>query len=137
MANKARLIEVRDKILANKERFYYGKWTALLKDPEADMAESQKDIADRLEEDCETCGCVAGWAYTCIPSKDHDGPLIQDQAWKWLQLDIDDYYFLFVGHAGLGIPKIQYLPDATVWDAIQRLNLLIDRETERETADAE
>lgn len=133
MANKARLIEVRDKILANKERFYYGKWVTEIGNEE-NSDRSQSELITTLATDCGTCGCVAGWAFTCI-----ERPLkrlgIGQNAEMWLELDDSDFYFLFVAKAGHGLPQV-LLHEATVWDAIQRLNLLIDIETEKETADA-
>lgn len=138
MANKARLIEVRDKILANKDRFYYAKWSAELDDLDCIRNKNQKELTARLEEDCNTCGCVAGWTYSYIPEKQRKTReyfTLQAQAKLWLGIDMEDYSFLFMGHAGHGLPTTQ-LVTATVWDAIQRLNLLIDIETEKETADA-
>jgi hypothetical protein len=83
------------------------------------------DVANKLNIDCNTCGCVAGWTYSCIPKPDNEVP-VQVQAEAYLGLSHKEYQFLFLGHAAFGLEKI-YLPRASYQDAIHRLNFLIER----------
>lgn len=128
MANLERLRLVRDTILAHKERFDYRNWCYLTQVDESAPA-STIEIAQTMQHNCNTCGCVAGWTVACIPEKVQRHRDIEFIAQQWLDLDHDEVQFLFMARNG---GRFQYcalqtptFANATVYDAIARINYLL------------
>lgn len=67
MANKERLLQVRDAILAHKDRFKYA-WIV------GDRTDQGRDaLPSELLHNCNTCGCVAGWTLA-VANEDKGNP---------------------------------------------------------------
>jgi hypothetical protein len=152
MANVERLRKLRQRLLDHKEQFRYQEWcTVLTPAPTADdpfrmrhtfTTNSVRELKEFLESySCNTCGCVAGHA--CMQAIEEKDPMlleefrstyIGDVAQRYLSLDNDESEFLFMGkpswrlpfHIDKPIPALLNLQLATVHDAIERLDVLIE-----------
>lgn len=87
---------------------------------------------------CGTCACVAGWAniLSRVPIKKDPNScgFTEELACQTLGIDFyetDDNAFLFMGDPGYGLERLD-LRYATVQDAVQRLNILIDKYSKEE-----
>ena len=87
---------------------------------------------------CGTCACVAGWAniLSRVPIRrdPNDCFFTESLACETLGIDrfeTDDDAFLFMGDPGYGLERLD-LRVATIDDAVQRLNILIDKYSKEE-----
>ena len=122
--NREKLLQVREAILAHKNKFTYS-YSIIGGDKAAEI----------IDEGCGTCGCVAG--FTCA--------LFRPQArWTWggemeiaadeLQLNHAEIRFLFFcdnyefSRLGYPNPPEHSMHSATADDAIERIDYLLNRE---------
>jgi hypothetical protein len=87
---------------------------------------------------CGTCACVAGWANILsrvpIRKDSNDCLYTESLACETLGIDrfeTDDDGFLFMGEPGYGLERLD-LRHATINDAIERLNILINKYSKEE-----
>jgi hypothetical protein len=138
-----RLKIVRQAILEHKDQFVYYTWSAEIdKLAEENTAvrsnQSYIDVASRIQNDCGTCGCVAGFTVSCIPSDTL--PILATIHWnnifdvaaRWLGIDDEMAKVLFYGRGwwfvgiGKSLPNIPDLRHTTYETAISRLDILIE-----------
>ena len=136
MPNINNLKIVRDKLLelaatGHEELFNYSLWYDYdlwpdieIPEPTAEEREAARSI--KYLGHCGTCGCVAGWTCQLLLPMEHPPISIRDSAMSLLELSIEDSGFLFHGYEGYGLRSIsECLEEATIGDAIDRLNALI------------
>jgi hypothetical protein len=134
MSNTERLKALKDRILEHKDRFYYARWVAPIDDLHCyGTSRLVKDgynvptQAHELQHNCDTVGCVGGWAMTFIdvPSVPDPDLCLSDYVESYLCLTNKEFDFLCFGKAEFGF-EYTNVNKATVDDAIARLDFLIN-----------
>lgn len=140
MSNTERLKALKDRILEHKDRFYYARWVVPIDDLNGDGTSllvnndySTPVQAHELQHNCNTVGCVGGWAMTFIDVAKRDSCL-SDYVKDYLDIFDIEFDFLCFGRSGFGFDCID-TSEATVDDAVARLDFLINNPSIRDYLD--